>query len=446
MLHAFLRSVSKVGTSPILVGYYTTTFTSSADQTVTFGGNLTGGFASSASEGDCVLVVFAAAVSSISTNVISGFRSLLIQTSNDTYSSSLQIAAKFMTSTPDTSVTITGGSSSSLRGGVVTVYVWRNLDKNALWLKRADLATAYTKAASGNSVLANPPSVTCPASASTVIAVGAGGHNVNSQTFSSSDLTSLVNTTGDGSSSDVTLAVGAMTNKSGTVDPAAFTFSTTDSTAYSWAAGTLAFAPRPTGQPISGTIVGSTSNFLTTAGTSLSLTKPTDVIQNDILVMSIYDNGSSSRTMSSTGWTKVYSRSGSGNLSIFYKTAGASEASSYTVTSSAGANLAGIITAFRGYQWDTIGTANTTGSTSMTSNAITVGADNSWLLAVAASQSTTAISEPLTHFFNEAADTVSPSIHIMVGQPVNAGTSITPTFTMANTGANTVILFSIKPL
>jgi hypothetical protein len=339
------------------------------------------------------------------------------------------------------------GTAVSGNGGTVAVQVWRNVDPRFIWLKKDNMP--YATASTTSTARPDPPTLTPVYSKSIILAAGGTGHTRGASTFTSSDLSNFI-TIGANQTVDATVGLGSYTWTSGSFDPAQFGFSGSDSAAYGNCSVTLAIPPKNSVTSELNSIIATTQNKRTTSGTTLVLQKPASVQENDLMVMTVFDNGSLTRTMSATGWTSAYARAGSGNLTIFYKTAGASEPSSYTITSSGSAVLTGTFMAFRGYQWDTIGTANTTSSTSMTANSITVGANDSWLIGVASSQAemlgVTGIGEPLDYVFNSVYDLVSRSAHTVTGEKVNSGTSPSTTYSFPASSNNMVILFSVKPV
>ena len=91
----------------------------------------------------------------------------------------------------------------------------------------------------------------------------------------------------------------------------------------------------------------------TTTGTSLTINKPTGVVQGDVMFVNIAQTGNNTTDPSLSGWTLIDSTSLAGTTArygaVFYKVAGASEGASYTFTLGSGVSSAvGDIVAFSG--------------------------------------------------------------------------------------------------
>ena len=200
--------------------------------------SLTGGLASAPAEGDLVIVCFATNpddTGQISYR-ISGYTELANLYAIDTDRAQLQVGYKIMTSSPDTSVTITGGTADIDQAGAIAVHVWRNVDSST------PFDVTSTTVQETNTVLADPPSITPITSGAVIVAAGAGGHLEGLDTYSSSDLSNFL-TSGGNDTHDVTIGLGSSSWTSGPFDPAQFTFSDTDSTAYAACAITMALRP-----------------------------------------------------------------------------------------------------------------------------------------------------------------------------------------------------------
>lgn len=219
------------------VGGYTTGFVGqTTDITITFGGNLTGGLAASASAGDLVVVYFGTGSTVDRDLVVSGYTEVAEIYANDTVDTNLVVAYKFMGPVPDTTFVLTGGTLDTLDAGAVAVQVWRNVNPTT------PMDVTGTTATGTNSVLCNPPAITPTTAGAYIVAGGAGGHNAGAQTFSSSDLDGFISSGGN-ATNDATIGLGYKKWTTGSFNPAAFTFSGTSSTSYSWAAVTLALRP-----------------------------------------------------------------------------------------------------------------------------------------------------------------------------------------------------------
>jgi hypothetical protein len=78
-----------------------------------------------------------------------------------------------MGATPDTSITLTGGTLSADDAGAVVVQVWRGVDPTT------PFDVTQTTATGTNSVLCDPPAITPVTPGAVIVSGGAGGHNAN---------------------------------------------------------------------------------------------------------------------------------------------------------------------------------------------------------------------------------------------------------------------------
>ena len=125
------------------------------------------------------------------------------------------------------------------------------------------------------------------------------------------------------------------------------------------------------------TTSGSNSNL--TNGSNLTITKPSGVVQNDLLIAICGMNATATSWALPSGWTQQLAFRGNGEeLTVWYKVAGASEGASYNFTvTSAGALDGGFgMIALRGADTTTPILANSAefdqggASTSMTANSV----------------------------------------------------------------------------
>lgn len=104
------------------------------------------------------------------------------------------------------------------------------------------------------------------------------------------------------------------------------------------------------------TVVGTSSTQNSGAGTSLVISKPTGVLDGDLLLAINISGGAANGTWTGdTGWTEIADQGTPANLRVAYKIA-SSEGSSYTFTHTQSVLLGGSIIAYRGCSYDTIGT------------------------------------------------------------------------------------------
>ncbi len=202
--------------------------------------DLTGGSDTAPSAGDFVVVYYGTGSSTTARaiTVNSSYTNLTKIDASDTYDANLVVGYKRMGSTPDTSVEVSGTLNALDAGGVV-VHVFRGVDETT------PLDVTSITATGTNSVLCNPGAITPSTAGAWIVAGGSGAHIAGTDTYSSSDLTSF-RTVGSNDTYDVTVGAGLKTDwTSGPFDPAAFTWSDTSASTYSWAAYTLALRPSP---------------------------------------------------------------------------------------------------------------------------------------------------------------------------------------------------------
>lgn len=415
---------------------------SSSNTTVTF--SLTGGTNTTPADGDLVIVYTAStAQNSPPTTSIatSGYNTTTI-TSTDNFCTSLTVGYKTMGSTPDSTVLIgpTGSSASPI---TVAIQVWRNVDSVLPIDKAIATATGIS------SVLCNPPSITPATSGAIVVAGGSGAtSNTTNGTFSSSNLTSFNTigiTSGGASGSGSIIGLGYYEWTSGAFDPAAFTYSVSDSPANCWAAVTLALRPKYSGTVP--TFVASASTQNTSTGSSLVINKPTGTAQNDLMIAIMCSGDSASSTWTGdTGWTEIVDENNRPNIRIAYKVAGASEGSSYTFTASAGTNIAsGSILTYRNAAYDTVGTF-AEAVDPIVASGITVASDFCILIgafAIGAASITCSTPTGMTARVTNN-DATTPS-YLIADQYVVSGVTNSRSSTAGSSARTAGILMSIKP-
>ena len=198
---------------------------------------LTGGLASAPAAGDLVIVSFATngPLGDIAYR-ITGYTQVADLYSNDTYDTNLQVGYKIMGATPDTTVTITGGSGSTSSTLAATVSVWRNVDATS------PLDVTPTTVLLTNTAIPDPPAILPLTPGSRIVVVAGAGHVVAAASFTASYLSNFI-TIGANGTYDCSIGTGHVAWSAGTYDPAAWTFSSTNSANYSAAAVTMALRP-----------------------------------------------------------------------------------------------------------------------------------------------------------------------------------------------------------
>lgn len=224
------------GGNPIeYVGGYAEAFVgTTSDVTITFGGNLIGGLDSSASAGDFVLVWFGTSSTTDRNLVVSGYTEVIELYRNSlNRDTNMVIAYKFMGSTPDTTITLTGGTLNTADAGTIVVQVFRNVNQTTP-------IESYTTTTNGTAI-PNPPDSNPVGDGVWIVGGGAGGHSQGVQTYSSSDLTNFLSVGAD-DTNDSTIGAGYIAGSTDT-NPATFVFSGSSSFQDSYAAATIVLSP-----------------------------------------------------------------------------------------------------------------------------------------------------------------------------------------------------------
>lgn len=422
------------------VGGYATSFVGTTSTTViTFGGNLTGGLAASASAGDIVVVYFGVGSDADEVLNISGYTEIAQLAPVDTYIANLSVGYKFMGVTPDTTFSLIGGTGATRNAGAVVVQVWRGVDTVL------PLGVNSTTATGISSALCNPPAITPTAQGSIIVSGGAAAHIDGAQTFSSSDLSGFLSVGGI-DDFDVTIGAGYVGWVSGSFNPAAFTFSGTSASTNSWAAVTLALQPIYTGP--TPTFIAQANTQTTTGSTAtIDVSKPAGTIEGDLMIM-VGATGSAARTWTGdTGWTEVADQNAIPNLRVAYKVAGASEPATYTFTiNSATTNgISAAILTYRGAAYDTIGTF-TTGTDPLVLPSVSPSVGFSRLIAAGARSAASVTLGTPTGMTARVTDndTTAPSYKVC-DQLVTAGATGTRSMTTGSISSVSGLMLAIKP-
>jgi hypothetical protein len=197
---------------------------------------LTGGTDSAPSADDIVVVCFSVSSTVAVAIAIAGYTTIASGTVADTFDATLLAGYKLMGGTPDTSVTLTGGTTSTANAGVVEVHVWRGVDL----INPIDVTTVTTTGT--NSAIPTPPPIT-PITPGAIILAGAGNaHSEGTETFGASYLSNFL-TVGANDSNDATGGLGSVEWASGTYTPATWTWSATSTSSFSRVAFTTALRP-----------------------------------------------------------------------------------------------------------------------------------------------------------------------------------------------------------
>jgi len=195
--------------------------------------SLTGGVASSPSEND-IVVVFGAEASTLTVGSIAGYTTIHETTANSGEDTAAISARKFMTSSPDSSVTFTAGSGDTANCTAAIALVFRNVDLTT----PLDVSAVETSAA--DTALADPASIT-PTHPSSILAFGGAAHNQGEANDygTPSDLDAFF-TDSKSDTNDILIGGGYALRPPGAFDPEAWTWAGTDSTNFSYVAHTIA--------------------------------------------------------------------------------------------------------------------------------------------------------------------------------------------------------------
>lgn len=205
--------------------------------------SLTGGIASSPSQGDLVVICInnnktGTGAPSVPTITRSGYTILDSIYVNDTNEVQCTVAYKIMTATPDTSVTFANIDNS--RGAIAMINVWRGVDLTT------PIDVPDVKVESPNTTVPAPGSITPITSGAIVCVLGVASYGNNDyQIISISSgytLTAITSGNAGGVTPRASGAIGHKTWSGGTETPGAFS---TLGTAGSASAGALTFALRP---------------------------------------------------------------------------------------------------------------------------------------------------------------------------------------------------------
>jgi hypothetical protein len=218
-----------------------------ASYTVSLNGTLTGGIASSPSQGDIVIVTTAFGnannntAPTVSGNVSGTYSQIHAPfRSNDTWDTNYGAFYEIQGASVDTTLTITRISSTAY-GGATAVQVWRGVSATTPF----DV-TATTDSGTNASTI-SPPAITPVTSGAIVLAGGGGAQTPTGSAFNlPSNMTGGVSSFSDGTTSDMGVIL-AYYNAwtSGSFTPNAVTGGTT-STSSSWCASTFVLRPAPT--------------------------------------------------------------------------------------------------------------------------------------------------------------------------------------------------------
>lgn len=224
---------SAISSGIVFVGGYTEGFAGlTTDKTITLT-SLTGGIDTQPSAGDIIVCLVGGVKSSTYPNGVAnlptGYTNISNDVASDTYIAVARICYKFMTSTPDTSLVISGGTGNAANGGTCSVLVFRGVNQaNPL-----DVTSVVNIT---NNILKPDPSAITPIhSGAFIVAGGVGGLVISTAYFTSSDLTNFISSRGSDTLTSLN-GIGYKEWTGGAFDPAQFSYpadaDTTSSIAY----------------------------------------------------------------------------------------------------------------------------------------------------------------------------------------------------------------------
>lgn len=200
---------------------------------------LTGGIASSPTEGDIVIAINVI-VNTTNGNPgvgTAGYTELVDMYRGDSYDTNLSVSYKIMGASPDTTVSC-NPSNSGTRASDCVAMVFRGIDSTT----PIDVTT--TTASSGNSEDVNCPAITPVTPGAIVLCTGsAAGASVDATPIAPSGYTGTYIQTDPGSSGAAVASYKAWSG-SGAEDPAPYVMDLGTASANSWAAATLALRPK----------------------------------------------------------------------------------------------------------------------------------------------------------------------------------------------------------
>lgn len=167
LVNSFLQNGPVI---PTYVGGTTGGFINGGDGTISLTG-LTGGIAAAPAAGDYVVVALTTG-STASRSISCSYGTSLVAslTSIDSFHAVTQVRGKVQTSTPDTSIVVSGTGNVTDACGFV-VHVWRNIDQTT------PQDVTIVTATGGNNAQSDPPAITPVTAGAIILAIGgaAGG-------------------------------------------------------------------------------------------------------------------------------------------------------------------------------------------------------------------------------------------------------------------------------
>lgn len=182
------------------------------------------------------------------------------------------------------------------------------------------------------------------------------------------------------------------------------------------------------------------------SGGAITINKPTGTLENDLMI-AVYSGDGTQTWTPATGWTEVLDYNTRAGIGVAWKVATAAEGSTYTFTSSGGGtNYNGFIVTYSGAAFDVMGTATTSGTSSIAISGITVSENLSILLSFVAQGATTnATFTPASGFSSLASNLTNRPPSQLWSKNIESGATGNQTFTSTESASLSGVLFSIKP-
>jgi hypothetical protein len=185
--------------------------------------------------GDIVIVAYESCGTTDKAQVIAGYTTVADLYANDTEDSNLLVAYKIMGTVPDTSVTIPATGNAADAGAVV-VQAYRGVDIST------PLDVTRTTVSLINTAIPDPPAITPVTSGARIVVAAGAAHTTGTGVFTASYLSNFLSVVSN-DTNDATVGMGNVSWTSETYNPAAWTFTGTNSTNFSTNSVTMALRP-----------------------------------------------------------------------------------------------------------------------------------------------------------------------------------------------------------
>lgn len=190
--------------------------------------------------------------------------------------------------------------------------------------------------------------------------------------------------------------------------------------------------------------VASATTSQSASASTLTINKPTGTIEGDLLV-SIVFSGANTTWTGDTGWTEVADLGANPSQRVAYKTAGASEPSSYTFTAANGGPVGGTILTYRYAAYDVVG-AFTEDTNPLVLPSISPTTSQSLLIASGGRNAASlTVGTPTSMTARVVENDANAPSYTIAEQKVAKGQTGTRSMSVGSTNNPSGILFAIKP-